>query len=344
MTTLAHAFANQVAYCRANGAPLTAAVCGAVWARVDGDSALGRALLDWPGDPLVDVLPLRVAAGVRASHLSGAAPELGPLYAGELAREDVGDVIERVLRDHETAILPWLAGPPQTNEAGRAAGLMAGLLWLSAHGFGTRFELIEVGSSAGINLMMDRFGYDLGGVRVGDADSPVMLVPEWRGAPPPDAPVEIVSLVGCDRDPIDLADPAGRVRLAAYVWPEMKARVARLEAAFALADARAPMVERADAADFVEARLTEPQAAGVTRVLMHSLVWQYLPQATQARISHAMATAGAAATAERPLAWVSLEGDRTLLQHRLHVTAWPGGERVEIARAHAHGAWVEWLS
>ena len=342
MTTPAAAFANQVDYCRANGAPLTAAIVKAVWARVEPSSALGRALHEWPGDPLADVLPLRVAAGVRALHLSGAAGELVPLYRGELTRDALGEVIASVLVDHEAAILPWLEGPPQTNEAGRSAGLMAGLLWLSGSGFGERFELIEIGSSAGINLMMDRFGFDLGGVRVGDPGSPVQIAPRWEGAPPPDAPIEIVSLVGCDRDPIDLASAAGRVRLAAYVWPEMKARLALLEQAFALADAETPKVVAADAADFVEARLAEPQPSGVTRVLMHSLVWQYLPDATQDRIRRAMDAAGAKADAERPLAWLSLEGDRTLLQHRLHVRAWPGGNKVELARAHAHGAWMDW--
>ena len=59
----------------------------------------------------------------------------------------------------------------------------------------------------------------------------------------------------------------------------------------------------------------------------------------------AMAAAGARATAERPLAWIALEANRTLLNHGLMVRHWPGGgEETLLAAAHAHGAWLEWLA
>ncbi len=344
--TPAQAFSNQVDYCRANGAPLTAAIVKAVWDGLDPESALGRLVHDWPRDPLHDVVPLRVAAGLQALHLSGAEPRLTPLYAGELRREEVGPLVAAVLATHEAAILPWMKGPPQTNEAGRAAGLMAGLKWLAGQGLGPRFELVEIGSSAGINLMLDRFRIDLGGTRAGPADSPVRLAPKWKGPPPPDAPVEIISTTGCDRDPLDLSSEADRIRLAAYVWPEMKERTARLHAVFDLAEAHgAPHVVHADAAEFVETQLAAPRANHVTRVLMHSLVWQYLPVETQARIRLAMEEAGRAATPAQPLAWVSLEGDRTLLRHVLKVRYWPRGEaEVTLAHGHAHGGWIDWLA
>lgn len=338
------AFANQVDYCRANGAPLTAAIVKAIWDGLDPDSTLGRLIQGWPHDPLKDVVPLRVAAGLQALYLSGAEARLAPLYAGELARGDIAPLVADVLRLHEAAILPWMAGPPQTNEAGRSAGLMAGLKWLADQGLGPRFDLVEIGSSAGINLMIDRFFIDLGGVRQGPGDSPVRLVPSWTGDPPPDAPVEIVGTRGCDREPLDLSDAADRIRLAAYVWPEMKERTARLKAVFELADEDSPVVARADAADFIEAELAQAQEKGVTRVLIHSLVWQYLPQDRQARILAAMEAAGAQASDARPLAWVSLEGDRTLLRHVLKVRYWPGGDTPRtLAHGHAHGGWIDWL-
>jgi hypothetical protein len=37
------------------------------------------------------------------------------------------------------------------------------MLWLAGQGLPPRFECLEIGSSAGINLMIDRYFYDLGG-------------------------------------------------------------------------------------------------------------------------------------------------------------------------------------
>jgi hypothetical protein len=89
--------------------------------------------------------------------------------------------------------------------------------------------------------------------------------------------------------------------------------------------------------------LAQPQRAGTTRVLMHSIVWQYLPDAAQQRIEAAMAAAGANATAETPLAWVSLETNRATFRHELKMRYWPGGEEaVLLGEAHAHGAWINW--
>ena len=118
-----------------------------------------------------------------------------------------------------------------------------------------------------------------------------------------------------------------------------------MAAAIAAATEALPQLVHANAADFVEAELARPQADGTTCVLMHSIVWQYVPADQQARITAAMEAAGARATAERPLAWIALEANRTVHHHELVVRHWPcGGEPVKLAHAHAHGAWVEWLA
>jgi hypothetical protein len=219
---------------------------------------------------------------------------------------------------------------------------MAGLLWLSQR-LGPKFEMNEIGASAGVNTMMERYRYDLGGVEVGPADSPMRLKPEWRGPPPPDSKIEIVAIRGSDIAPVDLSQPAEALRLRAYVWTDAQERMARIEAAARLAAEKPPLLERRDAGDFVEERLETPQAAGVTRVLYHSVMWQYLPETTRRSISAAMEQAGARATAERPLAWVRLETNRETFRHELTVRYWPGGEvPVMLSEAHPHGAWIVW--
>ena len=182
----------------------------------------------------------------------------------------------------------------------------------------------------------------LGKVATGPDDAPVMLTPEWRGPPPPDVPIEIVGAHGCDVAPIDASTEAGRNRLLAYVWADHKVRFERLEKALAMLSTRPVDLVQGDAADWVEAQLAEPQAAGTTRVLMHSIVWQYLGAERQARITAAMEAAGALATAERPLGWVRCEADRTVHRHVVTLRSWPGhADEVLYAHAHAHGFWVE---
>ena len=98
-----------------------------------------------------------------------------------------------------------------------------------------------------------------------------------------------------------------------------------------------------NAADFVEAELARPQQPGTTRMLMHSIVWQYVPADQQARVTAAMEAAGKLATPDRPLAWVSLEANRVMHIHEMTVRFWPGGEEpVIVTRAHPHGAWIGW--
>ncbi|MDG2004521.1 MAG: DUF2332 domain-containing protein, partial [Novosphingobium sp.] len=174
-------------------------------------------------------------------------------------------------------------------------------------------------------------------------NSPLLIRPEWRGSPPPQEPVEIVAIQGCDVAPIDLADTEAALRLKSYVWPDVPVRMQRIDAAIAFARDRPPLVTKADAADWVEVRLAASQETGVTRALFHSIVWQYLPEAGRKRIEAAMAAAGAKADSDRPLAWVTVETNRETFRHELRCRYWPGGgEEILLGEAHAHGAWVEW--
>ncbi|ABF53739.1 DUF2332 domain-containing protein [Sphingopyxis alaskensis] len=339
------AFANQVAYCRANDAPITARIVAAIASLLDDPASnFARRIANWPGAPLADALPLRAAGGFHALHLSEAAHELAPIYADA---EDINDaaIVAGVVARHEAALLPWLDGPPQTNEAGRSSNFIAAMLWLAEQGLPAHFDCLEIGSSAGINLMIDRYHYDLGGVHVGPQPGAMAFTPDWRGNHPPMHAIAIAGLRGCDVAPVDLTDPAQALRLKAYIWPEHDVRFARMEAAIAAAYVEKPCLIRANAADFVEAELARPQAAGTTRVLMHSIVWQYVPAEQQARVTAAMEVAGARATADRPVAWIALEANRTVHHHELVVRYWPGGDVPrKLGHAHAHGAWIEWLA
>ena len=347
---VATAFANQVAYCSAGGAPITASIVGAVGellARSEPGALLDR-IRQWQGAPLADALPLRIAGGIHALRLKGAEPQLEAIYTGQAEADDAA-IVAAAIRAHEAELLPWLDGPPQTNEAGRSANFIAAMLWLADQKLPPRFQCIEIGSSAGINLMLARYHYDLGGVEVGPEPGAMQFEPAWTGNPPPSRTIEVVSTRGCDVAPVDLTDPAQALRLRAYIWPEHEVRFARMDAAIAEAAKSPPDLVGMNAAEFVEAELAKPQEAGTTRALMHSIVWQYVPADQQARVTAAMEAAGAHATADCPLAWIALEANRTVHLHELVVRRWPNaagdpaGAPQLLARAHPHGATINWF-
>ena len=342
------AFDNQVAYCTASGATVTARIVAAVRdllerdAGNDGGGAVLARIRDWRGAPLADALPLRIAGGIHALHLSEAAPQLKAIYTDQPGADDAA-IVAAALHAHEAELLPWLDGPPQTNEAGRSANFIAAMLWLADQGLPPRFQCLEIGSSAGINLMLARYHYKLAGVEVGPEPGAMRFAPTWQGNSPPDHTVEIVSTKGCDVAPVDLTDPAQALRLKAYIWPEHTVRFERMAAAVGEAEKSPPDLVQMNAADFVEAELARPQAPGTTRVLMHSIVWQYVPADQQERVTAAMMAAGAKATVDKPLAWVSVEANRVLHLHEMVVRHWPGdGEPTLLARTHPHGATIDW--
>ena len=341
---LEEAIAWQATHAAEAGAPNTARIVRALLKVAETDTAVGRRIANWEGLSLADAMPLRITGGLHNLLLTGTDKRLEPVYAGLTTDQNAVDAIVVDLAEtYDARLLPWLDGPPQTNEAGRSWAFMSALMWLSGR-VGPEFEINELGASAGVNTMMERYHFDLGGVTAGPEHSPMRIKPEWRGNPPPDNPVEIVSIRGCDQAPIDLSDPDNAMRLKSYVWPEATARMGRIDAAIQLAAERAPDLVKQDAGDFVTDLLAKPQSSGVTRVLCHSIVWQYIPDATQAAIVAAMEEAGAQATLEKPLAWVSLETNRETFRHELHVRYWPGGdERVLLGFGHPHGAWAEWI-
>lgn len=334
------AFRQQASFCAKAGSPMTAQILDTLAVTLDRTTRTGAAILDWPGDPMVDALKLRIAGGLNALARSGQDRALSALYAARAG--DFAGMFQRVFADWDDWLFDWLAGPPQTNEVARSGMLWPGIMQV-AQQFGPDIELIELGSSAGLNLNMDRFGYDLGGVLSGDARSTVQLKPEWEGPPPLATPINLIARCGVDQNPLDVSDTEVADRLLAYVWPDQDDRIMRIKAAIALARAFPPPVETGDAAQWIESKLATAQAKGVTRVVFHSIVLVYLSPEGRARVTTALHEAGAKATRERPLAWLSMEFHRRTAQAELRLTCWPGGETRLLAHCHPHGAAINWV-
>ena len=126
--------------------------------------------------PKGTTIELQVSSGPKAVPV--------PDVVNATQQAAVDALVSDLVATFDQRLLPWLDGPPQTNEVGRSAGLMTGLLHIAAR-YGPRVELLEIGSSAGLNLMIGHYGFDLGGTRVGPAEAALTLTPDWRGPPPP---------------------------------------------------------------------------------------------------------------------------------------------------------------
>ncbi len=88
------------------------------------------------------------------------------------------------MQTHAARIDDWLNSPPQTNELGRSAVLIAVGHWL-AERYGLPLILSELGASAGLNLMWDHYALSLPGGTLGPADPALTLTPDWSGPHPP---------------------------------------------------------------------------------------------------------------------------------------------------------------
>jgi hypothetical protein len=285
-------------------------------------------------------VPLRFIGALHDLVLGEDAPEFAGAFPG-----DADAVIRRLpdlLERRSAAIASFMTTPPQTNEVNRSTCLLGGFLTVAKE-TGLPLRTFELGASAGLNLNWDRYAYDLGEVgRWGDPASPVKLGARWRGAPPPlEAEIRVLERRGVDRDPIDLRQPLAARRLQAYVWPDQAQRLGRLRAAIALALQAGVVVEQADAADWAERRVD--LAPGATSVLYHSIVWQYLPPATQARLLSVIRRAADEASDQAPFAWLRMEADASFRRCELKLDLWPRGEGRLLANVHPHGAEVEWL-
>jgi hypothetical protein len=207
-------------------------------------------------------------------------------------------------------------------------------------------RLFEVGASAGLNLLADRFCYtDEAGGLWGNRDAQVVLQGAWEGERLPlDREVVVVERRGSDVNPVDVRTEDGRLTLRSYVWPDMTARHARLEGAIEMARSEPVRVERADAASYVERVELVP---GAVTVLWHSVMWQYLPSEQQERVTGRVAQLGSAATEKSPLVHLFAEPTRRTTDDKhdfwVCAEAWPGaGDREFLGRMAPHGVPVIW--
>jgi hypothetical protein len=231
----------------------------------------------------------------------------------------------------------------QTNEVGRSLCLFPAFATAAERGGGGPIALVEIGASAGLNLLFDRFGYSYGAdVHPGVIDSPVQLKTEVVGKGEP--PVQTVPAVGCrtgiDLNPVDVRDEDQALWLRALVWPEHRERMRLLGAAIELARQDPPPLIAGDAVELLpEVLLNVPPE--LTLCVFHSFVLHQVPAEARQRLFDYLLVLGRT----RPLYFVSMAGVAgTRAEIALMEPRGDDWHTTLLARSHAHGHWLEWLS
>jgi hypothetical protein len=132
----------------------------------------------------------------------------------------------RVLKEHQQQLISFSENAPQTNEVRRSGALMCGLA-VALQGIGSA-ALLELGSSSGLNLLLDRFVYEHIDNHMLAEKALRLPAVDWVGEKPklPSFSSRIVSRRGCDLNPIDLRSQEGFCRGLSYIWPDQLDRVA----------------------------------------------------------------------------------------------------------------------
>lgn len=182
------------------------------------------------------------------------------------------DLLTELIRDPAARLRTvMLARTTQTNEPARTAVLLPVLASLPPP-----LALIEVGTSAGLCLLPDRYGYDYDGHRIaGVPGSPTFECAVQGRAPLPVAVPPIVWRAGLDLSPIDLGSESDVAWLEALVWPEQEQRRRHLAQAIAVAREQPPRVVRGDLLRDLDTLIAEAPS-DATLVVFHSAALAYV--------------------------------------------------------------------
>jgi hypothetical protein len=292
-------------------------------------------------DPPGSALALRFLGAVHRLVLEGKARRLAACYpsaGGDADCDDLWPGFRAAVQEHCAGIACPCPLPRTANEAGRCAALLGGFLEI-ARRTGLPLRLLEIGASAGLILRWDQYRYEEHD-GWGDPGSPVRFCGAFGELHPGfDVQAQVMERLGCDAQPVDAGTDEGKLTLESYVWPDQVERFRQLAAAIDIARRVPARVEKANAADWIEAAVAV-RVAGAATVVYHSIVWQYLSPEDRSRVENAISSAGEASSAENPLAWLRFEPGRDAAEVRLRL--WPGGEDQLLARAGFHGRPVSW--
>ena len=268
-----------------------------------------------------------------------------PGFAGGAARtEDPVPAFRQFCLEHHDETRALIASRRvQTNEVGRSACLLPAFALASETARGLPLALVEVGASAGLNLLFDRYAYDYGeGVVRGDAASSVRISCSLRGEaipPLPEAMLRIASRVGVDLDPVDVRDPDARLWQRALIWPEHTTRADNLRRALQIAQETPPPVVAGDALALLPGILDSIPKDAAPCVFHTHAVYQFAPEERH-RLYALLVERSARRDLVVQIGMEPSDAGSSVLCASIYRHGRPTKQR--LAECDYHGAWLAW--
>ncbi len=299
-------------------------------------------------------IPPLLLAAVHFLLLRGLDHPLAAVYAGTAEVTKAAPLFRDVCLAHRDEVRELMrTRRVQTNEVGRSALIGPALTWASTR-LPLPLRLVDVGSSAGLNLLCDRYLLDYGDHgATGDPHAEVHIECTVMGGRPPIARrlPAIGGRVGIDIDPPDLNDPDDARWLLACVWPGTN-RAERTERAIAVAAAEPPEVVKGDAADLLPVVIAEPSDG--TDVVITTWSFSYFSPDRKSRLVDTLERRGRV----RPLVWVACDLPGVVDSVEVPQPPDHGGGSCDLmtavvfdadgahphvlAFAQSHGRWLDW--
>jgi hypothetical protein len=275
-------------------------------------------------DPAWDA-PLRLLGGLHYLVLGG--------------RAEWSDPLER----HRGFLSDFVATQGvQTNEVQRSWVLLPLLLRVAQRTGAAEFDLVELGPSAGLNLVWDRYRYRYEAGEWGPEDALLRFEGEERRRIPGellDQRPKVRARIGIDRAPIDVRSEAGARLLRSFVWAGQDERLQRLDQAIEAVRADPPELVRGDYVEALPELLAGLPSDGLT-VVFQTASFGFIGDEGRARVRAVLEEAGR----DRRLAFISSGKPRAPEEDcwGLRLVYWPGGEREFAGHADFHGSWLKW--
>jgi hypothetical protein len=261
---------------------------------------------------------------------------LGGLHYLVLARQASWDDVGGALEQHREFLIRWTEEQDvQTNEVQRSWALLPGFLSLSD---GRPFDLLELGPSAGLNLMWDRYRYVY---KTGEWGTGALeLTGEDRTPPPAELfsrRVAVARRRGIDLNPVDVTTEHGARLLQSFVWPDQTARLERLRRAIETVRDDPPELMRGDYVESLPALLAD-RREGTQLVIFQSASTMYLDQSAMTKVRAALHEAAR----NEPLVYLTTGRAPDDDGFALEVERYPDGQSTRLAVFDFHGEWLDW--